>query len=204
MEEQNLIPFEEKSIRKVWHNEEWYFSVIDVIEGLIESPNPSNYWNMLKKRENELYTVCVKLKFKATDSKMRPTDCANTKGILRIIMSVPSPKAEPLKLWLAEMGTTAMEEAENPELLTERQVELYKAKGYPDEWIARRLQTIKTRNELTDEWKKRGIKEQQEYSILTAVISKGTFGMTPSEHGKFKGLDKQNLRDHYLSRTLSG
>ena len=133
---------------------------------------------------------------------MRSTECANIEGIFRIVMSVPSFKAEPLKLWLAEQGKRTIEEAENPELLTERQAELYRAKGYPEEWITRRVQTIETRKGLTDEWKKRGITEQQDYSILTAVIAKGTFGLTPSEHGKVKGLARQNLRDHMTPMEL--
>ena len=202
MENKDLMPFEGKPIRKIWHNEEWYFSVIDIVEILTDSPQPNAYWGMLKKREKQLLTVCYKLKFLAPDGKMRSTDCANIEGIFRIVMSVPSFKAEPLKLWLAEQGKRTIEEAENPELLTERQAELYRAKGYPEEWITRRVQTIETRKGLTDEWKKRGISEQQDYSILTAVIAKGTFGMTPSEHSKHKGLEKQNLRDHMTTFEL--
>ena len=201
MENKDLIPFEGKPIRKVWHNEEWYFSVVDVIETLTNSPSPKTYWAKLKKKlleetENQQFRIWELLKVASSDGRKRPTDCANTKGVLRIAMSVSSPKAEPLKLWLAEVGTERIQETENPEILTERQAELYKAKGYPDEWIVNRVQSIEARKRLTDEWKSRGIKEQQEYGILTAVIAKGTFGMTPSEHGKFKGLDKQNLRDH--------
>ena len=211
MEEPGLIPFAHEDsfgkdtfIRKVWHNEEWYFSVIDIIQMLTDSPIPRNYWSDLKRRENQLHEICVQLKMLATDSKQRLTDCANTEGILRIIMSVPSPKAEPLKLWMAQLGTERIQETENPELAYERMTEIYKAKGHTDKSIKERLQTIKTRNKLTDEWKSRGVKEGQEYSILSATIAKGTFGLTPSEHGELKGLDKQNLRDHYLSRTLSG
>ena len=197
-----LAPFEGKEIRKTWHNEQWYFSVIDIIDTLTNSQQPQTYWGMLKKRENELITICEKLKFLAPDGKMRSTDCANTEGVFRIIMSVPSPKAEPLKLWLAALGKQAIEEAENPELLTERQAELYKAKGYTDEWIKRRMQTIETRKELTDEWKQRGVKENQEYAILTATIAKGTFGLTPNEHKDLKGLAHQNLRDHMTPLEL--
>ena len=149
-----------------------------------------------------MFTNCEPLKLKASDGRQRLTDCANIEGVFRIIMSVPSPKAEPLKLWLAEQGKRAIDEVENPELLTERQAELYKARGYPDEWIKRRVQSIETRKELTDEWKKRGITEQKEYSILTAVIAKGTFGMTPSEHKEIKGLEKENLRDHMTAFEL--
>jgi DNA-damage-inducible protein D len=203
MEKENaLTPFEGTNIRKVWHNEQWYISVVDVIEVLTDSPNPSRYWTNLKNRENHLYPNWVKLKLKGQDGKSYPSDCANTEGVLRIVMSVPSPKAEPMKLWLAQMGKQAIDEAENPELLTERQAELYRAKGYPEEWIARRMQTIDTRNQLTAEWKNRGVQEGHEYSILTATIAKETFGVTPSEHSKLKGLARQNLRDHMTPMEL--
>lgn len=139
---------------------------------------------------------------KAADGKQRLTDCANTESIFRIIMSVPSPKAEPLKLWLASLGKQAIDETEDPELLTARQAEIYKAKGYPIEWIQRRIQSIETRKALTEEWKNRGVKEGHEYSILTAVIAKGTFGLTPSEHSELKDLNKENLRDHMTPLEL--
>ena len=201
MENSNLIPFEGKEIRKEWHNEQWYFSIIDVIEALTETERPRKYWNDLKKKlttegYNEMSEKIGQLKMRATDGKSRLTDCANTEGILRIIMSVPSPKAEPLKLWMAQVGTERIQEIDNPELGFERMKEIYKAKGYPDDWIERRMQTIETRKELTEEWKKRGVQEGQEYSILTATIAKGTFGLAPSEHAKLKGLEKENLRDH--------
>jgi DNA-damage-inducible protein D len=194
--ENELTPFEGKEIRKVWHNDEWFFSVIDVIRVLTDSPKPSNYWDTMKRRDPQVSALCGKLKMKGLDGKNYKTDCANTEGVFRIIMSVPSPKVEPLKLWLASLGKQAIDEAENPELLSERQAELYKAKGYSDEWVKRRMQTIDTRKELTDEWKQRGVKENQEYAILTATIAKGTFGLTPNEHKDLKGLDRQNLRDH--------
>ena len=202
MENKDLMPFEGKPIRKIWHNDKWYFSIIDIIEILTDSPQPNAYWGKMKKRELELLPIWQQFKFLAPDGKMRSTDCANIEGILRIVMSVPSFKAEPLKLWLAEQGKRTIEEAENPELLTERQAELYKAKGYTDEWIKRRMQSIETRKELTDEWKNRGIKESKDFSILTATIAKGTFGLTPSEHGKVKGLERQNLRDHMTPLEL--
>jgi DNA-damage-inducible protein D len=208
MKDNEMTPFEGKGIRKVWHDEQWFFNVVDVIAILTDSNNPRNYWAQTKKRlaekegASESVTNCHRLKFKGTDGKFRLMDAANTEGIFRIIMSVPSPKAEPLKLWLAEQGKRAIDEAENPELLTDRQTELYRAKGYPDEWIAKRVQSIKTRKELTAEWKKRGITENREYGILTAVIAKGTFGLTPSEHGELKGLEKQNLRDHMTNLEL--
>lgn len=209
MKDFELTPFvqenafgEGKEIRKVWHDEQWYFSIIDVIEILTDSPHPSRYWTNLKKRDKDLYPNWVKLKLKGQDGKNYPSDCANTEGVLRIVMSVPSPKAEPLKLWLAQVGMERIEETENPELLSKRQAELYRAKGYTEEWIARRVQTIDTRKELTTEWKNRGVKEGQEYSILTATIAKGTFGLTPSEHSKLKGLEKENLRDHMTPMEL--
>ena len=207
-ESKNLIPFEGKPIRKVWYNDEWYFSIVDVIDVLTGSSQPSRYWTDLKKRakkeENQSFDFCERLKFKATDGKSYKQDAANTKGILRIVMSVSSPKVEPLKMWLAEVGTERIQETENPEILTERQAELYKAKGYPDEWIKERLQNIDTRKRLTEEWKKRGVKEGQEYSILTATISEGTFGIKPTEHKEIKGLTKpsQNLRDHMTELEL--
>jgi DNA-damage-inducible protein D len=197
-----LTPFEGEKIRKIWENDQWYFSVVDIIQFLTDSPNPSRYWTNLKSRDKDLYPNWVKLKLKGQDGKTYPSDCANTEGVFRILMSVPSPKAEPFKLWLAALGKQAIDETENPELLTERQAELYRAKGYSEEWIQRRLQSIETRKELTDEWKNRGVKEGQEYSILTATIAKGTFGLTPTEHKDIKGLDRQNLRDHMTPLEL--
>ena len=207
MENSNLIPFEGKEIRKIWHNEQWYFSVVDVIEALTDSPQPTAYWHKVKKqieKENEVLPIWQKMKFLAPDGKMRPTDCANTEGILRIVMSVPSPKAEPLKQWMAQVSTINIQETENPELMTERQAEIYRAKGYSEEWIKERIQSIEIRKRLTDEWKKRDVKEGQEFSILTATIAKGTFGLTPTEHKDHKNLTKpsQNLRDHMTPLEL--
>ena len=195
----SLIPFEGKPIRKIWYNDEWYFSVVDIIYVLTDSPKPTAYWNKIQKAltsENQLYPFWIKLKLESLDGKFRPSDCANTEGVLRIVMSVPSPKAEPLKMWLAQVGKERLEETENPELAFDRAREIYKAKGYPDDWIGYREKSILIRKELTEEWKNRGIKEGQEYGILTATIAKGTFGLTPKEHGNLKGLEKQNLRDH--------
>jgi DNA-damage-inducible protein D len=200
-----LIPFEGKEIRKVWQDNDWYFSIVDVIGFLTDSPIPRNYWTKVKKalvKESQLHPFWMQLKLKSADGKNYSTDCTNTEGVFRILMSVPSPKAEPFKLWLATLGKQAIDEAENPELLTERQAELYRAKGYTEEWIKRRVQTIETRKELTDEWKQRGVKEGQEYSILTATIAKGTFGLTPTEHKDWKGLERQNLRDHMTPLEL--
>lgn len=209
MEQDNkVVLFQEKQIRRVWYNEQWYFSVVDVIEVLTDSSNPNRYWTDLKRRSEkesgQSYAFCVSMKLAGNDGRKRLTDCTNTEGILRIVMSVPSPKAEPLKLWMAQVSTERLEETENPEIGFERLKEIYKAKGYSDEWIARRMQSIETRKQLTDEWKNRNVKEGHEYSILTATIAKGTFGLTPSEHKDYKGLDKpnQNLRDHMTPLEL--
>ena len=208
MDEKNqLIPFEGAEIRKIWHNDQWYFSIIDVIQILTETDRPRKYWSDLKAKltaegYDQLSEKIGQLKMKATDGKNRLTDVANTEGVLRIVMSVPSPKAEPLKLWLAQVGKERIEETQNPELTSERMAEIYKAKGYSDEWITNRMQSIEARKRLTDEWKARGVKEGQEYSILTATIAKGTFDMTPSEHAKFKNLEKENLRDHMTPLEL--
>lgn len=206
MEEQNLIPFEGKPIRKIWHNEEWYFSVVDVIAVLTDSPNPSRYWADFKRRTEKesgsrVFSFCEPLKMQTAGGKQKVI-CANTEGIFRIIMSVPSPKAEPLKMWMAQVSKERIEETENPELSFERMTEIYKAKGRSEEWIKERFQSIEARKRLTDEWKERGVKEGHEYSILTATIAKGTFGLTPSEHSKLKGLEKENLRDHMTPLEL--
>ncbi len=206
----NIKLFESKQIRSVWSEKEqkWFFSVIDVVGALTDSPDPKDYWYRIKKREKisgvELSTICRQLKLEATDGKLRATDCANTEGLLRIIQSIPSPKAEPFKLWLARVGYDRLEEIENPELAAKRMRELYKAKGYSEEWIEKRVRGIAIRDELTNEWKKRGVKEQLEYAILTAEISRATFGMTPSEYRDFKALDRKsdNLRDHMTDLEL--
>ena len=200
-QDNKVVLFQEKQIRRVWHDEQWYFAVVDVLEVLTESKNPSVYWRVLKKRlldegANETVTNCNAFKMPAVDGKMRSTDCLHTEGLLRLIMSVPSPKAEPLKLWLAQVGKERIEETVNPELAFDHAREIYKAKGYPDDWIGYREKSIIARKQLTDEWKARGVKEGQEYSILTATIAKGTFGLTPTEHSQLKGLEKENLRDH--------
>ncbi len=203
MDEQNkLMPFEGKEIRKIWHNDQWHFSIVDVIEVLTDSVTPRKYWNTLKTREPQLSSVCGQLKVQSKDGKFYKTDCANTEGVLRIVMSVPSPKVEPLKLWLAQVGNERLQETENPELAFERAREIYRAKGYPEDWIGYREKSMLIRRQLTDEWQKRGIKENAEYSILTAEIAKATFGLTPSEHAHLKGLEKQNLRDHMTNLEL--
>ncbi len=188
--------FQKKEIRKVIHNNEWYFSVVDVVEALTDSPAPRQYWGVLKGRETQLLTICLQLKLESSDGKKYETDCANIEGMFRIIQSIPSPKTEPLKRWLAKVGYERVQEIEDPELATKRTKMLYKLKGYSENWIEKRMRGIAIREELTDEWQKRGIKEQKEYEILTAEISKATFGVTPSEYKKLKGLKRQNLRDH--------
>ena len=199
----NIKLFESKQVRSVWTEDEqkWYFSVIDVIEILTESNNPRRYWSDLKiKLQKEgftqLYEIIVQLKLKAADGKKYTTDCADSKNLLRIIQSIPSPKAEPFKLWLAQVGSDRLDEIENPELATQRTRELYKLKGYPDDWIEKRMRSIAIREEITGEWKTRGVKEQKEYAILMAEISKAAFGLTPAQYKKVKGLKSQNLRDH--------
>ena len=208
MMDNTLTPFEGKEIRKVWHEEQWYFSIFDVIALLTDTTNPKRYWNDLKRRDPELdkqggTQISYPLKMQTAGGK-QSVICANTDGILRIVMSVSSPKAEPLKMWLAQVGGERIQETENPELGFERLTQIYKAKGYTDEWIERRLQSIETRKQLTSEWKNRGVKEGSEYSILTAIIAKGTFGLNPSEHKKVKGLEKTNheLRDHMTPLEL--
>ncbi len=193
--------FKGKKIRKIIHNNEWWFSVVDVVEALTDSANPNDYWYKMKirvKNEDgiELSTICRQLKLESADGKKYETDCADTEGIFRIIQSIPSPKAEPFKRWLARVGHERIKEIEDPELATKRTRMLYKAKGYSDSWIEKRMRGIAIREELTDEWNKRDVKEEKEYAILTAEISKATFGMTPSEYKKLKGLKRENLRDH--------
>jgi len=199
-----LVIFQSWEIRRLWHEGEWFYSVIDVCGALTESSNPRDYWYRVKKRLDEeeraqLSTICRQLKLQAPDGKMRATDCANAEGAFRIIQSIPSPKAEPFKRWLAKIGAERIEEIENPELAQERMKAIYEQKGYPKDWIDKRLRGIAIRQNLTDEWQERGIKEQKNYAILTAEISKATFGMTPSEYKKFKNMpvkSKANLRDN--------
>ena len=196
-----IVLFKNKQVRKTLYNNEWYFSVIDIVEALTDSANSRDYWFKIKirvKNEDgiELSTICRQLKLIALDGKMRETDCVNTEDAFRIVQSIPSPKAEPFKRWLAKVGYERIQEIENPELATKRTRTLYKLKGYSDDWIEKRMRGIAIREELTDEWKNRGAKEDKDYEILTAEISKATFGVTPSEYKKLKGLKRQNLRDH--------
>jgi DNA-damage-inducible protein D len=206
MEQNNtLILFQEKQIRRTWHQEEWWFVVEDVIAVLTDSKNPKKYLAAIRSRDKELakgYPQIVDTLAVDTEGGKQRMTCSNRKGIFRITMSVPSPKAEPFKTWLAQVGEERIQEIENPELGIERIREIYKAKGYSDEWIDSRIKSIGIRKELTGEWKNRGVKEGQEYSILTAEIAKATFGLTPTEHKNLKGLDKQNLRDHMTNLEL--
>ncbi|EKE15955.1 MAG: hypothetical protein ACD_11C00069G0002 [uncultured bacterium] len=193
--------FKGKKVRKTIHNNEWWFSVVDVVEALTGSSIPKRYWSDLKIKLTEdgfveVYEKIVRLKMIALDGKNRETDCANTETIFRIIQSIPSPKAEPFKRWLAKVGYERIKEIEDPELATKRTRMLYKLKGYSDDWIEKRMRGIAIREELTDEWKKRGAKEKKEYEILTAEISQATFGVSPSQYKKHKNLKRENLRDH--------
>ncbi|MFH0876088.1 MAG: Bro-N domain-containing protein [archaeon] len=201
--ENKLVVFQDKKIRRIWHNNEWFFSVVDVIFALTDSADAKDYWYRLKKRELEsseieLSTLCRQLKLESADGKKYETDCANTKSLFRIIQSIPSRKAEPFKQWLAQVGYDRIQEIENPELAQDRVKEYYELKGYPGDWIEKRIRGIAIRQELTDEWKTRGINEQKEFAILTNEISKATFNKTVQEYKEFKGLNKenQNLKDH--------
>lgn len=199
--ETKIAIFNGKEIRKIIHNNEWWFSIIDIVEALTDSVNPRDYWYKMKIRVHneegfQPSTICRQLKLVAPDGKLRETDCANTEGMFRIVQSIPSPKVEPIKRWLARVGYERIQEIEDPELATKRTRMLYKLKGYPDDWIEKRIRGIAIREELTDEWHKRGAKEKREYEILTAEISKATFGITPSQYKKHKNLKRENLRDH--------
>ena len=201
--------FEGSKIRSVWDNEreEWYFSIVDVVGSLTESNNPRDYWYRVKKRmseeeKSELSTICRQLKLKAPDDKMRLTDVADMQGIFRIIQSVPSPKAEPFKMWLAEVGKERIDEIIDPELTIDRALEGYARKGYSREWINQRLQAIQVRKELTDTWQDHGVKAGNEYANLKNEISKAWSGMTTREYKDFKGLKKENLRDNMSTTEL--
>jgi DNA-damage-inducible protein D len=200
----SLIVFQDKKIKRIWHNKEWHYSVSDIILILTDSKDELAYWRKLKQREPQLVTICHGLKMPAKDGKMRYADCVNTKNAFRLIQSIPSRKAEPFKQWLAQVGKERIDEIENPELAQDRVKEYYKLKGYPKEWIDKRLRGIAIRQDLTEEWKSRNIKEQKEFAILTNEISKATFNKTVREYKRFKNLkrDNQNLRDHMTDWEL--
>ena len=205
---ENLQLFEDQPIRTAWNEleEEWYFSIVDVIETLTGSPNPQTYWRVMKKRlkdeGNETVTNCNALKLKAADGKRRLTDVANTEQLLRLIQSIPSKKAEPFKLWLAQVGRERIEETLDPELIAERLVATYERKGYTREWINQRLMAISARKELTDEWKDRGISQRTDYAILTDELTRAWSGMTTRQYKNYKGLKKESLRDNMSTTEL--
>ena len=205
MAENKIVVFQEKNVRRVWHEDKWWFVVNDIVEVLTETPNASDYLKKVRKRDEELakgWGQIVTPLPVPTEGGAQRMSCANMKGLFRLIMSIPSPKAEPFKIWLAQVGEERIEEIENPEIGIERIRELYKAKGYSNEWIETRLKSIDIRRQLTDEWKARGVQENTEYSILTAEISKATFGLSPSEYKDLKGLQRENLRDHMTNLEL--
>ncbi len=205
----HIAVFQESAIRRVWHNEEWWFAIVDVVAVLTDSVQPEGYVKDLRRRDPELAKgwgqIATPLGVKTAGGTQR-VNCSNTEGLFRIIQSIPSPKAEPFKRWLAQVGYERVKEIENPELASSRARELYQAKGYPQAWIEKRLRSISVRGELTDEWKARGVAEGKEYSILTAEIARATFGITPTEHSKLKNLDVvktgNNLRDHMTDLEL--
>jgi hypothetical protein len=206
--ENSIVLFKQKEVRRKWveDKETWYFSIIDIVEILTNSINPSSYWRKLKQRlreeGNETVTKCHRLKMKAKDNKMRKTDCFATEDILRLVQSIPSPKAEPFKLWLAKVGYERIEETEDPELAIDRAMQTYLKKGYSKDWINQRLKSIEVRKELTDEWDKRGVKEGLEYAILTNEITKAWSEKSVKEYKRFKNLKKENLRDNMTNLEL--
>lgn len=204
--ETRIAIFKGRAIRRKLVENKWFFSVVDVVNALTGSEDPRKYWNKLSQRlreeGSEVVTFCHQLKLVAEDGKLRETDCADTEGIFRIIQSIPSKKAEPFKRWLARVGYERIQEIENPELAQERMKKLYELKGYSKDWIDKRLRGIAIRQNLTEEWKKRGVEEENDFAILTAEISKAAFGLTPSEYKKIKGLKNENLRDHMTDLEL--
>jgi DNA-damage-inducible protein D len=202
-----IVVFGARKIRRIWHEEQWFFSVVDIIAALTDSDAPSKYWTAMKRREKEtsgfeFSTICRQLKILSADGKSYKTDAVNTQSAFRIIQSIPSPKAEPFKQWLAKVGYERVQEIEDPELAQLRMKELYRQKGYPADWIEKRVRGIAVRDELTDEWKNRGIRTDNEFAILTSEISQATFGHTPAQYKKLKGLRRENLRDHMTDLEL--
>ena len=203
--ETRIALFQRQEIRRTIHNDEWWFVVVDVVAALTDAANPTDYLNKIRRRDPELakgYGQIVHPLLFQTTGGPQNLNCANTEGLFRIIQSIPSPKAEPFKRWLAKVGYERIQEIENPELAAKRTRAIYKAKGYSDDWIEKRMRSIAIRDELTDEWQKRGVKEQREYAILTAEISKATFGLTPGQYAEFKRLKRENLRDHMTDLEL--
>jgi hypothetical protein len=210
MEPKNSIKiFDNKKVRSVWDDEQgkWYISIVDVVEVLTESPNPRKYWSVLKTRlkqeGSELATNCSQLKLQAADGKFYKTDVADVEQLFRLIQSIPSPKAEPFKLWLAEIARERLEEMDDPELGIDRVLEYYHRKGYSDKWINQRLKSIEVRKELTDEWERRGVQKGQEYATLTDIITQGWSGMTTKQYKSFKGLKTESLRDNMTNLELA-
>ncbi len=203
-----IILFQNQEIRRTWHDNQWHYSVVDVVRVLTASPTPRQYWGKIKKREFtqlQLSPIWVQLKLESKDGKKYKTDCANTHGIFRIIQSIPSKRAEPFKLWLAQVGKERIDEIENPALAQERMKKLYEQKGYSKDWIEKRLRGMAIRQNLTDEWQDRGVEHKRDYAILTAEISKATFGMTPSQYREYKRIPKKsgkNLRDNMTDLEL--
>jgi len=202
-----IVVFGANRIRRAWVDEQWYFSVVDIVGALTDSASPPKYWDAMKRREKasagvDLSTFCRKVALTGADGKTYRSDAVNVEAAFRIIQSIPSPKAEPFKQWLASVGYQRVQEIENPELAQQRMRQIYKEKGYPEDWIEKRVRGIAVRDELTDEWRKRGIAEQRDFAILTAEISKATFGLTPSDYKKLKGLQRENLRDHMTDLEL--
>ncbi len=208
MADSKIVVFQDKQIRRTWMNGQWYFSIADVVEFLTDSVDVRQYIKRMRQRDPLLNrnwgTICTPVAMVAADGRRRSVQAADVKGLFRIIQSIPSPKAEPFKQWLAQVGYERVQEIENPELAQERMKAIYEAKGYPKDWIDKRLRGIAIRQNLTDEWKERGIKEEKDFAILTAEIARATFGVTPSEHRAIKGLTKkgQNLRDHMTDLEL--
>ena len=208
MADSKIVVFQDKQIRRAWMNEQWYFSIADVVEFLTDSVDVKQYIKRMRQRDPLLNrnwgTICTPVAMIADDGRRRSVQAADVKGLFRIIQSIPSPKAEPFKQWLAQVGYERVQEIENPELAQERMKAVYEAKGYPKDWIDKRLRGIAIRQNLTDEWKERGIREERDFAILTAEIARATFGVTPSEHRAIKGLTKkgQNLRDHMTDLEL--
>jgi hypothetical protein len=202
-----LVVFGARQIRRAWVDDQWYFSAVDIVGALTDSASPAKYWNAMKRREQkstgvDLSTFCRKVPLTGADGKTYKSEAVNTEAAFRIIQSIPSPKAEPFKRWLAEVGYQRVQEIENPELAQQRMRELYQKKGYPDDWIEKRVRGIAVRDELTSEWRKRGVAEHNEFAILTAEISKATFGLTPTDYKQLKGLKRENLRDHMTDLEL--